>query len=236
MSIQLPAIEAANLMIDKHFPRCNAAILSGSVIRGEETQTSDLDIIIFDFELSQSYRESFCFAGWPVEAFLHNDTSYRHFFDQDATSGTPTMQRMISEGNVIRNHPLLASIQTEAQNQLEQGPDLWSDEVIRLKRYFLTDAIEDLIGSEKRGEDLFIAAALAERVHEFYLRTNGQWIGKSKWIVRALKSYDEHFADRFVSAFDEFYIEGEKQRVIAIADEVLQPFGGRLFNGFSMGK
>ena len=41
-------IEAASKFIEDHFPKCNAALLAGSVIRGEATETSDLDIIVFD--------------------------------------------------------------------------------------------------------------------------------------------------------------------------------------------
>jgi len=42
------AVEAALQFITKHFPHCDGALLAGSVIRGEATETSDLDIVVFD--------------------------------------------------------------------------------------------------------------------------------------------------------------------------------------------
>ncbi|WP_404321805.1 hypothetical protein [Cytobacillus firmus] len=92
------------------------------------------------------------------------------------------------------------------------------------------------MGSSNRSEEFFIATALAELLSEFVLRTNRQWIGASKWVYRSLKDYDEEFANQFVKAFDIFYKTGNKGQVIELADNVLQPFGGKLFDGFSLGK
>ena len=68
------------------------------------------------------------------------------------------------------------------------------------------------------------------------LRTNGCWIGSSKWVVRALKHYDVKFTEEFIEAFDTFYKTGEKRKVVQLSKMVLEPFGGRLFEGFSLGK
>ncbi|TDX89469.1 UNVERIFIED_CONTAM: hypothetical protein BJ099_12744, partial [Lysinibacillus xylanilyticus] len=40
----------------------------------------------------------------------------------------------------------------------------------------------------------------------------------------------------FIEAFDDFYKTGEKGKVIQLTEIVLEPFGGRLFEGFSLGK
>ena len=44
---------------------------------------------------------------------------------------------------------------------------------IEMKRYMITDALDDLIGSTNRAEELFIANTFADAIHEFVLRTNG---------------------------------------------------------------
>jgi uncharacterized protein (DUF486 family) len=103
-----------------------------------------------------------------------------------------------------------------------------------MKRYFITDALDDFIGSTNKDEDIYIANHLAEAVHEFILRTKGQWIGASKWIVRALKQYDEKVAQEFIDAFNVFYQTGDKVKVIEFVERVLGPYGGRLFEGFSL--
>ncbi|WOV87203.1 nucleotidyltransferase domain-containing protein [Sporosarcina oncorhynchi] len=227
---------AAKRFVDENFPHCQAAILAGSVVRGEATTTSDLDIVIFDNAVRSSNRESHIDYGWPIEVFVHTHTSYKAFFKMDVERARPSLPKMVAEGIVLVDTGILSSIKNEACEILKKGPEPWSTETLLTKRYMITDMLEDLIGTENSAESLFIANALAEAIHEYVLRTNCQWIGASKWIVRALKQYDEAFAKRFIDTFTTFYRTGDKSGIILIVDEILKPHGGRLFEGYSMGK
>ncbi|QHJ70167.1 nucleotidyltransferase domain-containing protein [Planococcus halotolerans] len=229
-------LEAARKFIDKHFPDCDGALMAGSAVRGEATATSDLDIVVFDSKAAASYRESLIAFDWPIEVFVHNLTSYQAFFQSDAERARPSMPRMVYEGLVLRDTGIIDAIKQDARDLLASGPQEWTAAAIRTKRYFLTDTLDDFIGCSDRAEGIFIAGTLAEGIAEFELRTHGRWIGASKWIVRSLKEYDKEFTARFVDAFDHYYRHGNKEKVIELADTVLQPHGGRLFEGFSMGK
>jgi hypothetical protein len=229
-------LEAARKIVDKHFPNCKGALLAGSVVRNEATETSDLDIVIFDSELEASYRESFKEFGWPVEVFVHNLSSYKSFFKSDCERARPSMPQMVSEGIVLKGDDFMGGIKNEAQELLDKGPEEWSEETIRVKRYFITDTLDDFIGCSQRAEELFIANALADLLSEFILRTNRKWIGTSKRTVRLLKQHDETVADQFVEAFDLFYRYGEKKLIVQLVDSMLKPYGGKLFEGFSIGK
>ena len=229
-------VVAAKQFIDKHFPNCQGALLAGSVVRGDATETSDLDIVIFDKRLTSSYRESMFDFGWAIEIFAHNLTSYKYFIELDCKAAKPSMPRMISEGIILRDEGIIESIKKETKDILEKGPEIWSEETVSTKRYFITDALDDFLGSNNRAEEIFIANTLADLVHEFVLRTNRQWIGSSKWIIRSLNQYDEEFTEEFVEAFNVFYITGEKNKIVQLVDKVLEPYGGRLFEGFSLGK
>ncbi|MBD8067850.1 nucleotidyltransferase domain-containing protein [Bacillus sp. PS06] len=229
-------IVAATKFVEKHFPHCHGAILAGSVIRGEATETSDLDIVIFDNSLVSSYRESLVEIGWPIELFAHNLTSYRYFFEKDCNEARPSMPRMVHEGFIIKDSGVLSEIKKEAKKLLEQGPTPWSKETIHLKRYFITDALDDLIGSNNRGEAIFIANTLGSLLSEFILRTQRKWIGSSKWTVRSLAHYDKKLANEFVVAFDTYYKTNDIDKIVVLIDKVLEPYGGRLFEGFSLGK
>jgi len=235
-SIRLQPIEAAKKFIAEEFPDCQAALLAGSVVRGEETATSDLDIVVFDEKIESAYRESLIEYGWPIEVFVHNSTSYKAFFKEDCERARPSLPRMVSEGIILVDSGVLSSIKEEANELLKNGPTVWSIETIEMKRFMITDALDDLIGSTNRAEELFIANTLADAIHEFFLRTNVQWVGASKWIVRALNQFDKNFARTFVQAFDVFYKTGSKDEIITLEDEVLKPYGGRLFEGYSLGK
>ena len=235
-SRKLQPLEAAKRFITEKFADCQAALLAGSVIRGEETATSDLDIVVFDEKIESAYRESLIEYGWPIEVFVHNFSSYKVFFMEDCERARPSLPRMVSEGIILFDSGVVSLIKEEANELLKKGPEVWSIKTIEMKRYMITDALDDLIGSTNRAEEIFIANTLADAIHEFFLRTNVQWIGASKWIMRALNQFDKNFARTFVQAFDAFYKTGNKDAIIDLADEVLKPYGGRLFEGYSMGK
>ncbi|WP_078548518.1 nucleotidyltransferase domain-containing protein [Litchfieldia alkalitelluris] len=236
MNVRFRAIEAAKQFITTHFPDCHGALLAGSVVRGESTKTSDLDIVVFQPEIPKAYRESLIEYGWNIELFVHNLTSYRSFFESDSSRGRPSLPRMVSEGMIIKDTGVIEQIKIEAKELLDNGPEEWPNEIIRMKRYFITDTLDDFIGCTNRAEGLFIANSLAELVSEFVLRTNNQWLGSSKWVVRALKQFDEAFTENFINAFDAYYKTDSKDLIIGLVDQILQPFGGRLFEGFSLGK
>ncbi|MED0982079.1 nucleotidyltransferase domain-containing protein [Bacillus paramycoides] len=230
-------IEAARSIITSQFPNCDVALLGGSVARGEATKTSDLDVVIFDQNLSSCYRESFYSNGWPVEVFVHNFETYKTFFKRDCERGRPSLPQLVSEAFVLKGkEKIVAELKREANELLNNGPEKWTEETMKQKRYFITDALDDFIGATKREEELFIANLLAELVHEFVLRVNGQWLGNSKWFIRVLKRYDEVYAEKFVAVFDHFYKTGEKKELIAFIEKTLEEYGGRMFEGFSIGK
>ncbi|KMJ59880.1 nucleotidyltransferase [Bacillus sp. LL01] len=233
---RLPAIEAAEKIIKRYFPECEGAILAGSVVRGQESPTSDLDIVVFDSSLAVSYRESFVELGWPVELFCHNLESYQAFLKNDCERARPCLPRMIAEGTVLKDKGILDEIKHEAVALLNAGPEKWDAATIKLKRYFLTDVLDDFIGTSNRSEAIFIAGHLGELAAEFFLRTNKRWIGSSKWLIRSIAEFDESYAIAFAEAFDIFYKIDDKCKVIHFVEDILEPHGGRLFEGFSLGK
>lgn len=230
------ALNTAHRLIEERYPDCLTAILGGSIIRGEGNQHSDLDIFVIDAKIQGAYRESLMYQGFPVEVFIHTLQSYKEFFKSDCERAIPSLPQIVTEGKPIVEHEITKGIVQEAKNALKMGPPSWSEEKRRIEQYGLTDLLDDFEGSTRPDEDLFIAGRLAEKTHEFYLRVNNQWIGSSKWVLRALKRYDPEFAERFVDAFKFFYKTGDKSAIINLVDEVLNPFGGRLFDGYSLGK
>ncbi|SIQ68098.1 Nucleotidyltransferase domain-containing protein [Bacillus cereus] len=233
----MKAMEAAQSIITSKFPNCDVALLGGSVARGEATKTSDLDIVIVDQSLSSCYRESFYSNGWPVEVFVHNFETYKTFFKMDCDRGRPSLPQLVSEGIVLKGeNKSVERLKREANDLLNKGPAKWTEEMMKQKRYFITDTLDDFIGASKREEELFIANLLADLLHEYILRVNGKWLGNSKWFIRVLRKYDEQYADQFVAAFDHFYTTGEKRKLITFVERTLEQYGGRMFEGFSIGK
>ena len=102
----------------------------------------------------------------------------------------------------------------------------------------ITDALNDLIGCTNHSEELLIANAFADAIGKSYvLETNGEWIGASKSVVRSIKSsLMSYLQQGSFNHFDTFYRTRNNDDIIKLTDEVLEPYGGRLFEGYSVGK
>jgi predicted nucleotidyltransferase len=234
--VRLPAIEAASRFVQDFFPKCNVAFLAGSASRGEEKESSDLDIVVIDETQKHPYRKSLIELGWRIEAFIHNRESYKEFFESDRKRGRPTMPHMVFSGIILKDDGTAQALKQEAQKLLDEGPEKLSLEDIRMSRYFLTDLLDDFIDADNMDEALITFNTLSIQIAEFILRVNGNWIGRGKGLVRALKQYDEQLYKRFMVSLDAFYKAGDKQPFIQFFDDILEPYGGRLFEGFSIGK
>ena len=81
------------------YPEAKVIFLAGSVMRGEGTSTSDLDLVVVYSKLPNAFRDSYQYGGWPIEAFMHNPETLKYFFSEfDTPSGYPSLASMVSEG------------------------------------------------------------------------------------------------------------------------------------------
>lgn len=233
--MRLSAVEAAKKFIQTEFPDCLGAILSGSVAIGKETTTSDLDIVVFEKRVN-AYRKSLIQYDWMIEVFVYDLESYKPFIDSDVKRARPTLPRMLAEGLIIKHHDEIENIVNLAKQTMQAGPPKWDDKAIEFHQYFLSDVIDDFIGSEHLHESICIAATLIEKLHEFILRTNQHWVGSSKWIYREMNHFNPDLTKEILQAFQTFFQTGEKSGIIKVVESALEPFGGKRFEGFQLGK
>lgn len=120
--------------------------LSGR-LRGQRdnTETSDLDLVVILDTLPQAYRESFVFGGWPVEAFVHDPQTLRYFFyEVDLPTGVPSLPTMVREGlELPRPNELSASLKQLAQTVIDAGPP-WGEKEVLTSRYVITDLVDHM--------------------------------------------------------------------------------------------
>src|SRR4051794_27849369 len=96
-----PTATVAEILAQR-YPDADSVLLTGSVVRGETTETSDLDLIVLYRHLERSHRESFHHRGWPVEVFAHDPQTIEHFFiESDCKSGIGSMMHMVHDGVAI---------------------------------------------------------------------------------------------------------------------------------------
>lgn len=228
-------MDAASRFVTREFPRCEGAILAGSVVRGAATTESDLDLVIFDESAGMPFRRTYRAFGWLIEAFVLTRGTYRYFFDQGVDSAIPSLQRMCADGVALRGSEAIGDIVAEARAELLAGPPAWERHELDGRRYALTETLADLAGSKQRAERLHIVQRLTGQLTEFALRTAGQWLGDGKWAYRGLVAWNETYAAQLTEALERFYEADETALLERLVRATLAPFGGPLQEGYAEG-
>lgn len=214
----------------------STVFLCGSVVRGEQTEFSDLDLVIVYGQIHQARRESYTHGPWPVEAFVHDPETLEYFFREvDGPTGIPSLADMVSGGIAIPSETDFSeSMRKLARAVLDEGPQDWSDEDFANSRYTITDLVDDIRSPRSRHELIGTLTVLYPTVATHFLRSQRLWAAKGKSIPRRLKEVDGEFADAFVSAFQEALENGVVEPVIQLCEQLLEPCGGWLFAGHQL--
>ena len=107
-------------IVDAWFPEAVGALVAGSVARGEDTPTSDLDLLILLSGPPAPMRRTERVDGQLVEFFVHTEESYVGFVDREARQRRSPLLHMYRLTAVLddladeRDPACLASLATAA--------------------------------------------------------------------------------------------------------------------------
>ncbi|WP_277964551.1 hypothetical protein [Pseudomonas sp. RIT-To-2] len=226
------ALAIAEAVLRTRYPDASFAFVAGSIMRGQGTYLSDIDLVVVYAHLQAARRESFVVQGVPVEAFVHDLRTLAWFVDADVDRGRPSLLNMVAEGVAIGEAAQQAEpLRREVVQRLADGPSPMTSAALNLLRYEITDAVDDLRGQRSDAEKMAIGAMLHPRLVEVALRGRGRWYGTGKWAPRLLAQIDPALAERFDRAFRGLFVSGAAAPVIQLAEEELAPHGGLLFDG-----
>jgi hypothetical protein len=232
----LTADEAAALaerVLAERYPKADAGFAAGSIVRGEATAGSDLDLVVLFPALPHARRECFTSEGTPVETFLHDPETLAWAFRDEAQLGRCAMTNMVAESRIVGPRVGVATrLQRGARRRLAQGPPPMTAARRDLLRYHITDRIGDLRDPRPAEELPALGVQLYDPISELILRGAGQWAGNGKWIPRRLRALDPKLAEAFIAAFDALYGRRDPAPLIALAERALAPNGGWLFDGY----
>jgi predicted nucleotidyltransferase len=237
MKDQLPLDKLTDItkkILRTKYPTAEFAFLAGSIVRGEGTAFSDLDIVIVYKELPNAFRESFYFRKFPVEAFVHTPETLNYFFEADSKTFVPSLAMMVAEGIVVpAKNDLSERLKCLADDCLNNPPQI-SDEEIRNLRCWITDLVDDMRAPRSKEELTASAAVLYTVLADFYFRANGFWSAKSKSIPRRFEKTNPELHQKFCASFEKLFVAGKPKEVIELAEELLAPHGGFFFDGLRL--
>jgi predicted nucleotidyltransferase len=227
-------INITRQILDDRYPDADVIFLAGSLLRGEGTPYSDLDLVVIFRQLPHAWRESFYFQDYPVEAFVNDPETFNYFISEvGRPSGRSSLAHMVAEGVEVPGPTEISrSVKRIATDLIAAGPPELSDEDERQLRYAITNLIDD-IRQPRSIEELFASGAeLYGALANYYFRANGLWSAANKSIPRALSKAGSDIHSRFREGFEELFAGGRGDKVITLAEEILKRRGGFLFDGY----
>ena len=227
------AAKVATQLVAEQYPEARAAWLGGSVVRGDASPTSDLDITVLLHGKPAPMRRSLEYAGWPVELFVHTEASLAHFSEKDQQRRQPTMMRLVGESIVLLDTDGSgARLQQSCREQVAAGPRALTTDELDLLRYTITNLLDDLADADTDDVRTAIASVLWQDAARLLLSGAQHWTGTGKGLLRELTAYDESHGTRHAQAL----IAGVRipDTLVEEVDGILDLYGGRLFDGFSL--
>lgn len=229
------AVEDARALVAQWFPDARAAWLGGSVVLGHATPGSDLDVTVLLPGPPAPYRDSRRYRGWPVELFVHTETSLGFYVRRDAAEGRPTMPRLVGRSEVLLDTDGSgAQWRATARALLSAGPPPLAGDDLASFRYAVTDAMDDVTHAHDAHERLVTATMLADEAAHLLLHGAGHWWGRGKWVARELADLDARDGTDWRPRHEQALVTaaaGDASLLLAFADDVLARHGGPLFEG-----
>lgn len=225
----------AKELFETRFSGADVAFMAGSVVRGEASTYSDLDLIVIYPKVEFASRESFTHRDWPVEVFVHDPQTLKYFHNRvDALEGKASLYEMIYEGlEVPGPSPISDSLKEQAARALAEGPRVLTPTEIEDRRYMLSFLVDDIREPKSREEMFATSAILYMELADFYLRSRRHWSASGKSLTRRLKKADPAFARKFFDAFDQLHLNAGPVKLVELVTEVLGDHGGFLFDGYT---
>lgn len=227
-------LEVADAIRNQRYADAAVVFAAGSLIRGEGTAYSDLDLVVVYSSLPCAYRESFTFRHLPVEAFVHDPETLEYFsVEMDRAAGIPSLMQMVVEGHEIPNSTDLSrTLKARAAALIDAGPPLLDSDSERRRRYMVTDLVDDVRAWRSPEELMATGARLFEELADYYLRSRGLWSARGKMVARVLQRADPALSTKYCRAFERLFHDRDVSDVIRLTEELLEPRGGLLFDGY----
>ncbi|WP_405066150.1 nucleotidyltransferase domain-containing protein [Kribbella sp. NBC_01510] len=226
-------VDVARRLVEEEFPGARAAWLGGSVVRGDASPTSDLDITVLLDGPPAPMRKSLVYGGWPVELFVHTEKSLAYFSGKDQERRQPTMMRLVGESVVLLDTDGSGvRLQESCRAEVAAGPTPLNTAELDLLRYTITNLLDDL--SDASGDErTAIASVLWQDAARLLLTGARHWSGTGKGLLREVVAYDStHDTDHARALMQG--VRADDDSLVEEVDRILAVYGGRLFAGFEL--
>lgn len=224
-------ISVVERFIADRFPGASVAVVAGSTASGSRTRTSDIDLLLIGDDMLatdvSSLAATFSFEGEIFEVFAYTTSGFEQWARRGLNDYRPVIVHMLLEGLPLRGATGLAGLKETWRTIFDAGPAV-SPHELDLRRYVITDLVDDLRDATDPLERHVVASALFERTAELMLLTEGHWIGAGKYLPRRLRALSEGRAE----VLSRPLIDGDLLLFADRVEDELLRAGGRVHAGF----
>lgn len=218
--------------LQARFAAASIAVVGGSTARGTRTATSDIDLLIVGpGEMFEPGRDSVAaayeFDGERFEVFAYTSEALDWWLQHDLVDLRPVLHDILLTGIDVRVTSELDALRARWRPLVDHGPQI-NDHQLALRRYAITDLLDDLNDTTNPLEGRIVAHDLFTRLGELMLLSYGHWLGSGKWLVRRLRDWDAERTDALAAPL----LAGNIRAFVAAAEFELAQLGGRVDGDF----
>jgi predicted nucleotidyltransferase len=219
-------------ILDTRFPDAVGGLVAGSTARGDDTPSSDLDLIVLLSGRPAPMRRTERVQGRLVEFFVHTEESFVAFIDRERRLCRSPLLHMCAHGLIICDHDgRLAWLRDLARDRWAAGPARLTDDELEDRRYRLTALLDDLADETNPADRAALAAAVFTDVADLALVSRGRWSGTGRWLTRRLREVDPDLSGNLVAGV-RAAIHGDVSMLKNCGDAELERIGGPLDSGY----
>jgi len=211
------ALRQAVAFILDHVSDVIAIVACGSILRGNPSASSDLDIYVLREKLERQ-RVQRWFNGVPAEIFINPPGQVQKYIDQERQDGRPITAHMLATGQVVLAlGDTLSELQALAKDALSAHPDPSAERLVTA-RYMAALRFEDATDiweAQPEAAKMILNIAVYDMLRYYYLGVN-QFFPRDKDLLVALETLDPHLSD----LAQRYYSESSPDCIIDIAHQI----------------
>ena len=211
------ALHQAVAFILETFSEVRGILVSGTVLRGNPSPSSDLDIYVIHQEPWRQRLHRW-FNGVPAEIFVNPVKKVYDYFSEERRHARPITAHMLHTGFVILAlDDNLAQLRQQAAYELTCTPDL-PPQLLTMVRYLAATRYEDatdIAFTKPETADMILGQAVYAMLHYAYLKANS-FIPRDKDLLVTLEGLDARLAQSATA----FYGSTRFDERLALAEEI----------------
>ncbi|MFZ2205552.1 MAG: nucleotidyltransferase domain-containing protein [Minisyncoccia bacterium] len=212
----------AKLLLNKYFPNCYAAGITGSYASGNNNSQSDIDIILISELVSEICSESFYFNNSIFDVFVYPKNHLERIFNIDIYNRKGIILGMFRKIYIIHDTDnFLTNIKIKTAYLYDDGPPPAQHKIFMELKFKILSDISDLKGDLTREKNLMILSKSIGVIIDFHSVINRSWSPSGKYIPAFLAERYPDFHSRLFHVLEDFYINNNLIGVIVLMEDLV---------------